>query len=1174
VAAVAAGLDQELREQDASSGSAIDIDEWPRRLARMDQAEEHRMASLHRSAKRLVTAAREEQVCQAADAPANARPRPRFLATPVAVSPPVKAPAQSIRLHSDDLGPSWHAAFNAPPSSRPPREKETVGLVDDRGLSGVGRRVAPLFLQVQLANWDPKAKVMGPLGGNWLVGSIDNGSPVSICNPHHVPEPFRSQMVWVKSDRVLVSLTNHPVHGAGVALMTWLVVAQTDMDSGELFYVATKFYASTTLGEALLFGRALIEDKELGRCTDNTNSCQRFGREGASHRAAYVAPPVSVPRKQMVSLICIGETMVAPGQHALVPCATGAVERMDEHGVVGVVSAVVGGKWTADAVHPHPAFACRIVLDGRFERILIKNPSDQMHIYSPGAIVSMAYIIEPSDPEAVHSVQENPQDTGGDDDPFGVGDVTDEEVVEAMMLAVEEQLFDVNPQIERENFDYGSVFAGLATPQRDESEFIRETRKSFTAHLIKQRMATPVNLVSVERTGSAGLQMSGGQVECESSEDTAHMKENVWDHGDPDYESIQFAEEQLLVAIPDARERERAKQMIRTLLRKHHDRAKAAWLASGKTSGAPLFGGDPGSMRNMPPELSEFKIRIIPGSKPQRQGLRRFSEIETIEIKRQITKMLRASVISACHSLWAAGVVLTRKKDLTWRFACDLRKLNAVTELGGNDVFPLPRMDEVLRRCSGKHWFSGVDGTAAFWGIKVEQASQQYTAFTCPVGQFSWARLPMGARQAPAFFQRCIEWVCRPHSQEPGIQVALDSDSEAWVAYLDDLTVCTTGSWLEHVQSLDRFMERLVFHGFTLNLQKCVFLRTSMKLLGHVVGREGISASPDYVQKIKDFTDFTTVRDVQAFLGLASFYRTFIRNFAQRSSAMRGSIEVCKEAGREKLGAAWSPECEAERLDLIAALTSSNEGPLVPPDFSKPFRIAVDAGMLPGGVGVVLEQVQPNGSVRPVGFASKALTKVQMRWATSQIEAYAIVFGLRTFRWALNPAFPHTIVSDHRALKWLKDVSKEETAGNRQLKRFACEVENYGPYLFEFRAGALNGAADGLSRVVSTDRTIDGRRDREESASNDLSSPSPNLWEEVDSVTEAYFQTVLEEAVPLCRADPEWAPWLADVEQLESIEHELRRQLRERRLVERTFLSREQVARVEAVLDQTQLLSQ
>jgi hypothetical protein len=122
------------------------------------------------------------------------------------------------------------------------------------------------------------------------------------------------------------------------------------------------------------------------------------------------------------------------------------------------------------------------------------------------------------------------------------------------------------------------------------TEFIRETRKSFTAHFIKQRMATPVNLVSVERTGAAGLPMPGGQVECESSEDTAHMKENVWDHGDPDYESIQFAEEQLLVAIPDALERERAKQMIRTLLRKHHDSAKAAWLASGKTSGRLYLG--------------------------------------------------------------------------------------------------------------------------------------------------------------------------------------------------------------------------------------------------------------------------------------------------------------------------------------------------------------------------------------------------------------------------------------------------------------------------------------------------------------------------------------------------------------------------------------------------------
>jgi hypothetical protein len=169
-----------------------------------------------------------------------------------------------------------------------------------------------------------------------------------------------------------------------------------------------------------------------------------------SHRAAYVAPPASVPRKQMVSLICIGETMVSPGQHALVPCATGAVERIDEHGV--------GGKWTAASAHPHPAFASRILLDRRFERILIKNPSDQMHIYPPGAIVSMAYIIELSDPEAVHSVQENPQDKGGDDDPFGVGDVTDEEVVEAVMLAREEQLFDVNPKIERANFEERANF--------------------------------------------------------------------------------------------------------------------------------------------------------------------------------------------------------------------------------------------------------------------------------------------------------------------------------------------------------------------------------------------------------------------------------------------------------------------------------------------------------------------------------------------------------------------------------------------------------------------------------------------------------------------------------------------------------------------------------------------
>jgi hypothetical protein len=73
--------------------------------------------------------------------------------------------------------------------------------------------------------------------------------------------------------------------------------------------------------------------------------------------------------------------------------------------------------------------------------------------------------------------------------------------------------------------------------------------------------------------------------------------------------------------------------------------------------------------------------------------MRRFSADETAEIRRQVDKMLRPDVIEACHSPFASEVVLARKKDGTYRFAVDLRKLNQAAE-NGDDVWLLPRIDE------------------------------------------------------------------------------------------------------------------------------------------------------------------------------------------------------------------------------------------------------------------------------------------------------------------------------------------------------------------------------------------------------------------------------------------------------------------------------------------------
>jgi hypothetical protein len=159
-----------------------------------------------------------------------------------------------------------------------------------------------------------------------------------------------------------------------------------------------------------------------------------------------------------------------------------------------------------------------------------------------------------------------------------------------------------------------------------------------------------------------------------------------------------------------------------------------------------------------------------------------------------------------------------------------------------------------------------------------------------------------------------------------------------------------------------------------------------------------------------------------------------LKNYAQRTVAMWRCLEACRlDKNRTHLGYAWNAACEAEREDICKSLQCSRCGPLAHPQFDREFIFACDGCMCPGGVGDVLEQRQDDGSIRPVGFASRALTATQLKWDASRIEAWCIVFMLRYFYWAINPRFKHIIITDHAGLKWMDSMIKHHLPSNRQL---------------------------------------------------------------------------------------------------------------------------------------------
>ncbi|CAF4229544.1 unnamed protein product, partial [Rotaria magnacalcarata] len=89
-----------------------------------------------------------------------------------------------------------------------------------------------------------------------------------------------------------------------------------------------------------------------------------------------------------------------------------------------------------------------------------------------------------------------------------------------------------------------------------------------------------------------------------------------------------------------------------------------------------------------------------------------------------------------------------------------------------------------------------------------------------------------------------------------------------------------SSTFQSHLQHLNSVLERIQSSGLTLHISKCQFCKTKLKYIGHVVSQSGIEPDPDRVRAVRDYPVPTRIKDVRAFLGLTSYYRRFIRNYA------------------------------------------------------------------------------------------------------------------------------------------------------------------------------------------------------------------------------------------------------------------------------------------------------
>ena len=399
--------------------------------------------------------------------------------------------------------------------------------------------------------------------------------------------------------------------------------------------------------------------------------------------------------------------------------------------------------------------------------------------------------------------------------------------------------------------------------------------------------------------------------------------------------------------------------------------------------------------------------------------------------KQEVLKMLERKVIEPSSSAWSSPIVLVTKKDGSTRFCVDYRRLNDRTV---KDAYPIPRVDECLDSLTGSKWFSCLDLNSGFWQIGLDPADKEKTAFATSLGLYQFTVMPFGLANAPSTFERLIEGVMRGYQWE------------ICLIYMDDVIV-PSATFEESIIRLELVFRRLSEANLKLKPSKCILFQHSVKFLGHIVSEEGVSTDPDKIKAVKEWPTPRTAKHVRSFLGLCSYYRRFVKDFAQIARPLH---KLCEKGSTFS----WSKDAEDSFQSLKESLTTAPV--LAYPQLGQQFVLDTDASE--HSVGGVLSQVHDDQE-RVIAYMSKAMNVHERAYCVTRKELLAVIVALKNFHTYLYGQ-KVLLRTDNAAVSWMQSLKRP----TGQVARWLQELGTYDLTVVH-RPGKKHVNADGLSRM-------------------------------------------------------------------------------------------------------------
>ncbi|KAK1431927.1 hypothetical protein QVD17_08733 [Tagetes erecta] len=291
--------------------------------------------------------------------------------------------------------------------------------------------------------------------------------------------------------------------------------------------------------------------------------------------------------------------------------------------------------------------------------------------------------------------------------------------------------------------------------------------------------------------------------------------------------------------------------------------------------------------------------------------------------------------------------------------------------------------------------------------------------------------MPFGLTNAPAVFMDLMNRVCKPY---------LD---KFVIVFIDDILIYSRNKE-DHEQHLRLILELLAKEKLYAKFSKCEFWMREVQFLGHIVNESGIQVDPAKIEAVKLWEAPKTPTEIRQFLGLAGYYRRFIKNFSRIALPLTTLTQ-------KKMEFIWGKE-QSEAFETLKQRLCS--APILSlPDGNDDFVVYCDASHQ--GLGCVLMQRD-----KVIAYASRQLKIHERNYTTHDLELGAVVFALKIWRHYLYGT-KCVIYTDHKSLQHIldqKNLNMRQTRWLELLNDYDCEIR--------YHPGKANVVADALSRKI------------------------------------------------------------------------------------------------------------